>query len=242
MSAHTTWYPADEAAEPMYPEPLRPDRRADPNGPMSSEHRQSMSNMPFRWVAPATDTPYPIHDSRPSKEQQHIVDLLSGQRFQRADIIRQPMAEDFLQSHRSLPAPPVRRHDSDQDLPIIEPDSYFPRVSASDRLYSRSQSAGSADLTRRERITSPKPLPAVDSDPTQQHPVSAAAIFPHEFDETEVEDCVAPAPAMESDMFSPALGGLHRLESAPIRRPSRLGRLKRFFSAKGRHQYGRPTR
>jgi hypothetical protein len=47
---------------------------------------------------------------------------------------------------------------------------------------------------------------------------------------------------MDSDMFSPALGGLHRLESAPMRRPSRLGRLKRFFSYKGRREYVRAAR
>jgi hypothetical protein len=47
---------------------------------------------------------------------------------------------------------------------------------------------------------------------------------------------------MDFDMFSPALGGLHRLESAPMRRPSRLGRLKRFFSYKGRREYARAAR
>lgn len=193
--------------------------------------------MPFRLVAPVTNTPYPIHDSRPSTEQQHMVDLITGQRFQRADTIRQPVAADFIQSHRLLPALTVRRHDSDRDLPVIESDSYFPEFDADDRRHKRVQNADAVHPRRRDSLASPKPLHAVNSDPTQQRPVFEAAVPPIRTDDDEVEGDPEAAPAMDSDMFSSAFGGLHGLKSAPVRRPSRLGRLKRFFSYKGRQEY-----
>lgn len=241
MNSYTTWYPADEPAESMHPQQLRPGHRAQSHE-SPPEHRQNTSNMPFRLVAPVTNTPYPIHDSQPSTEQQHMVDLITGQRFQRTDTIRQPVAADFILSHRPLPASPLLRHNSDQDLSVTEPDSYFPEFDADSRRHKRVQSADAAHPPRRDSLASPKPLHAVKSDPDQQRPVSVAAVQTIEADDNEVEDKAVPAPAMEPDMFSPALGGLNRLESAPMRRPSRLGRLKRFLSYKGRREYGRAAR
>jgi hypothetical protein len=223
----------------MHPQRSQRKQRVQSNRVPSAERRHTMPNMPVRLVTPATNTPYPIHDSQASTIQQHMVDLLSGQRFQRTDAIRQPLAADFLPSHRPLPNASVRRYDSDQDLPVTEPGSYFPKIPAGNRRYSRPQSFGAAYFTQRESVTSLRPLQGVTSDPIP--PVSAVNVPAVEAENSAVEENSEPAPMMNSDTFSPALGGLHRLDSAPVRRPSRFGRLKRLFSAKDR-PYGRAAR
>ena len=51
----------------------------------------------------------------------HSVNAINGNH---SSIIRQPTA-DFLRLGHPLPAPPIQEYDLDQDLPVIEPDSYL---------------------------------------------------------------------------------------------------------------------
>jgi hypothetical protein len=187
MKSHTSWYLAEDPPESMHLQ----------QSPQMQQHRSyrqdweeerpvSMPDMPFRLVISTGGAPYSLHEEQSTVAQSHIVDILSGERFQSSDPIRQPAAEEFLHLQPTFPAPKSIHLDRRRADP------------------KRSKSTVEV-------------LDATGSEPSEVH-------------------------AMGADMFSPALGGLHRLPSAPPRRPSRLGRFKRFFSLKGRRQYGRATR
>lgn len=204
--------------------------------------------MPFRLIAFPEGAPYPLDESHHAPEPLHIVDLVSGERFHRVDSIRQPVAEDFLRPNHPLPAPLIE-YDSDQDLPIIEPYSHWNDVLADDHHLSRPERADNVNVGRRETIATTKPLNVVKAGPTHKRPKSAINLLSHASHKSGTTagpgtpvPTPDPAPAIGDDMFSPVTGGLHRLESAPVRKPSKRGRLKRFFSLKHRRKYGRVSR
>jgi hypothetical protein len=66
----------------------------------------------------------------------------------------------------------------------------------------------------------------------------------HQVSEQNSEVCSTPQRVLPigNDMFSPVLGGLHRLPSVPLRKESKTGGLKRFFSFRKKRQYGRSSR
>jgi hypothetical protein len=230
MSPHTLWYPADEP-ESMHA-PASHDHLAYPEDQPSSR-----SKVPFRLVAFSDDAPYPLDESQPTAEPSHMVDLWSGERFHRADSIRQPVAEDYLQPHRPLPPLPIKEYDSDQELPVIEPDTYLNGVHADDRYISQPERADEVNLGRRDTIATTRPMNMVKTRLVHKRSHSAINLSTRtsqEFDTPESQGTPIPVAAMGDDMFSPVLGGLHRISSAPTRRPSKIGRLKRFFSFKGR--------
>jgi hypothetical protein len=254
MASHTSWYPADDPSELMQSQQAaqmyflqlnRQDR--------VEEQPVSMPNMPYRLVTSTGGAPYPLHDGDATTEQSHMVDFISGERFHRTQSIRQPVAEDFLHPQHPHPLPPpktyesgqymdviapVEEHEEDQHIPIIEPDSYFPSDHADPCNPPRPHTADAVDLGRRDTIATTKPT-SMNLDtrvPDSRRSKSAIDVL----DATDSEH--GEVPAMGADMFSPALGGLHHLRSAPSQRPSRLGRIKRFFSLKDRRQYGKATR
>jgi hypothetical protein len=254
MNSHTSWYPADDPSQEVqlqqaaqiYYQQLNGQERVE-------EQRFNVPNLPFRLVTSTGGAPYPLHEEDVTAEQSHMVDLISGERFNRTESVRQPVVEDFLhpQHSRPLPSPkiyesdqymdviePIEEHEEDQHLPIIEPDSYFPTDHADTYFPSRPHTAGAVDLGRRDTIASTKPtgLHLDTRRPDPKRSKSAADVL----ETTDSEH--GEVPAMGADMFSPALGGLHRLPSAPLKRPSRLGRIKRFFSLKGRRPYGKASR
>jgi hypothetical protein len=201
--------------------------------------------MPFRLVAFSDGAPYPLDESQHTAEPSHMVDLWSGERFHRADSIRQPVAEDYLQPRRPLPPLPIEEHDSDQDLPIIEPDSYSHSVYADDHYLSQPKRADEVNLSRRDTIATTRSLSIVKTRLVHKRSKSAINLSTRtsqDFDTPESQGTPVPVAAMGDDMFSPVLGGLHQIPSVPARRPSKMSRLKRFFSFKGRRQYGRASR
>jgi hypothetical protein len=233
MSSHTPWYPADE------PESTQP--------PASYYQPPRTSSMPFRLVAFPEGASYPLERSQHAPEP-FLVDLVSGERFHRTDSIRQPVAEDFLRHHHPLPAPPVE-YDSDQDLPVIEPISYWHDVDADDHHLPRPERADNVTVGRRDTIATTKPLNIVKTGPAHKRSQSVMNLPSHA---SYKPDATAgfgtpvptpiPAPAISDDMFSPITGGLHRLESGPVRKPTKMGRLRRFFSFKHRREFGRASR
>jgi hypothetical protein len=199
--------------------------------------------MPFRLVAVSDTAPYPLDESQQTVEPPHMVDLMSGEQFHRADSIRQPIAEDFLEPHRLLPALPIEEymHDSDQNLPIIEPDSDSNAIHTGNHYMSRPERVVKVNIGRRDTIATTQPLSAVKAGPSHKRSKSAVNLPNHSSQNSEIPEgqkTPVPVAAMGADMFSPVLGGLHRLPSAPARRPSKMKRLRWFFSFK-RRQHGR---
>jgi hypothetical protein len=153
------------------------------------------------------------------------------------------MTEDFLRLQHPLPALPVEEHDSEQELSIIEPNSHSPGALTTDHLAPRSHSAGAAD----HATGSIEPLNIVKADATLKHSKSIIADptissnASQRFATPNRQDNGPAVPVIATDMFSSVLGGLHCLPIAPTRKPSRLGRIKRFFSLKRHRHYGRAS-
>jgi hypothetical protein len=215
-----------------------------------------MPAFPFRVVTghERASAPYPVDGAT---KQPFMIDQLSGDRWHHGGTIRQPVAEDFIRLQHPLPLPPVEEHGldqdpeiieadsyidklsvvgeqiaphpfqacfSDQDLPVSEPASYFDEVPSQDEHSVTLEDTASAANTDRPKSvpnTLLRALNFVDSIPASQRSESPVRI-----------------PTMGSDTFSPALGGLHRLPSTPVRRPSKRERFKRFLLCDDRREYG----
>ncbi|KAF2032479.1 hypothetical protein EK21DRAFT_109858 [Setomelanomma holmii] len=251
MNAHTTWYPADDPADLEYDfriqgYPASP-QSFEPPYASPDDQSHSMPNLPFRFVTFGEGAPYPVHDSDHSMTQPQpaIFDLLSGENWQRVGSIRQPVAEDFPRPQHPLPAPPVDQHDSDQELEIIEPDSYLkyqPVIGAATTTGTRPGETESRHaLATSNLLTVSKPDEGLNRSKSESNmpPNFSRPLLKQS---TEVSSTPPQVPTMGEDMFSVALGGLHRLPSAPARKPSKVSRLKRFFSSRKNRQYGRASR
>lgn len=190
--------------------------------------------MPFRIVAFADSAPYLLQESQASSQQQQMVDLISGERFQRVESFRQPIAEDFLRRNHPRPAPPVAVYKEDQHLPIFEPDEHFESESFAHHEARRPQSASAISPQRSDSVAYTRTLSISKTDPSHRRSKSAADIPVVEAEAIESESNAKVVPDIGMDEFSPVLGGLHRLPSAPARKPSKLHRLKRFLSSKQR--------
>lgn len=249
MQSHTTGYPADEPSESSTAAQSPASPRAHQNRQYFVEDQSSSnSNMPFRIVAftEGGNAPYPLHDSPQPSQQQYMVDLISGDRFQRHESIRQPDPKDYMRRYHPLPPPPVEIHEEDQDLPIIEPGIYdhleidttkpgaYLELDFRDHEPKRPQSAAPAVPGRCDSIAPVKPLTLSKPDSAHRRSKSAANIPVLQTEDNESPYSANKVPSIAPDEFSPVLGGLHRLPSAPIRKPSRIRRLKRFFSGKKR--------
>jgi hypothetical protein len=233
MSFHTLWYPADE------PEPIQP--------PASHYQPLRTSSVPFRLVAFPKGAPYPLGELQHAPEPL-LVDLVSGEPFHRADSIRQPVAEDFLRPNYPLPSPPVE-YDSDQDQPVIEPHSYWHDMDADGHHLSRLGRADNVNVPQRATIATAKPINVVKASLTHKRSKSVRNLPSHTSHKSDITESLdtpvptpVPAPAIDDDMFSPVMGGLHLLESVPVRKQSKMRRLKRFFSFKHHREFGRASR
>jgi hypothetical protein len=232
MSSHTHWYSADE------PESTQP--------PASHHQPLRTSSMPFRLVAFPEGAPDPLEELKHAQEPL-LVNLVSGERFHRADSIRQPVAEDFLRPNHPLPAPPIK-YDSDQDLPVIEPHCYWHHVDADEHHLSRPERADNINVAQCDMIATTKPLNIIRAGPTHKHSNSVMNMPSHTSHKSDtIASLDTPVPtsvlvsAIGDDMFSPVTGGLHRLESVPVRKRSGMRRLKRFFSLKHHREFGRAS-
>lgn len=225
---HTTWYLANEPDNGPPPPPL-PER--------------SLSNG-FRFVTFGPGAPYPEHDMQ-QQPQPFMIDMLSGEQWQRGGELRQPVAEDFLVPSRidgrvqgydaedeeygdyedkPLPDLPVEAMKRDPWADSIEPEPYI--------AVPQTSQAGPSDIVRHNTIASSKPHNTLSLDPAPKRSKSAVG--------------VAGAPVqvspMANDFFSPVLGGLQRLPIVP-QKESKSQRFKRMFSfGSRRRKYGRASR
>jgi hypothetical protein len=244
MASHTPWYPEDDTPAYLDTEYPSTSQGPHPYHQAPTQERPGVSSQPFRFVTYTDDAPYPLHESAHHANQPGVINLLSGNLYRRIGSIRQPLAADFLRPDYPLPAPPAKGHDSDQESSTVEPDFYSPAAPASEHLASRSHSAGAVVHTP----ASTRPLCIVQAAPTLRHSQSMVATPSNsggalQGSATRDRRDNGPAvPVIATDTFSSALGGLHRLPTAPTRKPSKLDRIKRLFSL-GRHrQYGRVSR
>jgi hypothetical protein len=242
MPPHTLWYPADDPADLLDHPPMSQQYHRH-NQERMGDGSVSIPNMPFRLVSFTGGAPYPLHETYPV-EQPHMIDLVSGDRFHRTESIRQPAAEDFLYLQRTFSAPPVKivegdqnldtierieEHPEHQTLPVIEPDSYFRYFPDSSKYSPHS------DMSRRETIatTQPSNLLKVGSEPKCSESAADGRVA-HNPAQAKVAN-------MGADEFDPAHGGLHKLPTIPLKKVSKMSRIRRWLSGKDRW-YGRASR
>ncbi|KAH7061923.1 hypothetical protein BKA63DRAFT_429600 [Paraphoma chrysanthemicola] len=202
---------------------------------------------PFRFVTFGDGAPYPVHEPLHHVDQQQpfMVDLLSGDAYDRGGVLRQPATEDFLGQLPPLPAPPVEEHDSDQEMEIIELDSHLDHAAGDEE---EDTVEVEANCPRgHSTIVTWRPLSMSHPDAGPQRSKSQLYMpsrMLHQVSEQNSEVCSTPQRVLPigNDMFSPVLGGLHRLPSVPLRKESKMGGLKRFFSFRKKRQYGRSSR
>jgi hypothetical protein len=115
-------------------------------------------------------------------------------------FIHHPTAEDFLRADHPLPAPPNEVYDSDQNLPIIEPDSCL--------------NGGLLDIrdTHDTNADFRTAVPAASIRRSSDHGGTFNRIQ-----------------TMSSDTYHTALGGLRKISSGLHRKSSKRDRVKRFL-------------
>jgi hypothetical protein len=191
--------------------------------------------------------PYPMHDQGVAAYSGHGVH--SGC----SDSIRQPTAEDFLRPQHPLPPPPIEEYESDQDLPIIEPDSheYFFSAPKPSRGGIQSYTPYTDTPTRRSTTANVKSYRIFGLAPahTRSHSVLArpshVLYLANAQCAPELQNTPVRANTMSSDMYQPALGGLQRI-SGIQRKVSKRERVKRFIKGmnpfRRQREFGRAAR
>ena len=181
--------------------------------------------------------PYPLHDD------DHEIDLYGGN----SEFFSLPTAKD---SHQlQLPLPLIETYDSDQDLPVIEPDSHVPNPHDDDVQSNVSYAVipnrrWLADSIESNRILgfAPGPRRSQTELVVPLHvPVPAPSASMSEHNSLTV----VRVPTIRSDMYQPALGGLHRIPAVQ-RKDSKCDRVKRFMAGLNpfhhRRAFGRRTK
>jgi hypothetical protein len=173
--------------------------------------------------------PYPLYDQYMNRHS------TSGTHGNRSGSIRQPTAEDFLRPDYPLPAPPTEEYDSDQDLPVIEPDSFLPE--GFDTVHANAQSQYSLIATpKRHHTTAAIKTPheretmlKYKRSQSELVPPSHASALSIEPRVSEHHSTPVRVPNIGVDMYQPALGGLQIVPGVQ-RRNSKRDRLKRFMN------------
>jgi hypothetical protein len=189
--------------------------------------------------------PYPLHGHENNEQSTSSLQLYHH------SSIRQPTAEDFLRPDHPLPVPPPKVYDSDQNLPVIEPDSYLPEGFDSTNFEPQSQQQVAAAPKRHHTTAAAKapskPTPRQDYKRSQSELIapSHGPTLAHESAVPEHHSTPVRVPTINSDMYQPALGGLQRLPGVQ-RKDSKRNRVKRFMSSLNpfRHErkFGRQQR
>jgi hypothetical protein len=189
--------------------------------------------------------PYPLHGHEDDEQSTNSLQLYHD------SSIRQPTAEDFLRPDHPLPVPPPKVYDSDQDLPVIEPDSYLPEGFDSTNFEPQSQQQVAAAPKRHH--TNAVAIAPSKPKPRQDYKRSHSELIVPSHEPALVQEPAVPehysapvrVPTINSDMYQPALGGLQRL-SGVQRKDSKRNRVKRFMSSLNpfRHErkFGRQQR
>ncbi|EUC40692.1 hypothetical protein COCMIDRAFT_30398 [Bipolaris oryzae ATCC 44560] len=128
--------------------------------------------------------PYLLYDENVDTPSTYIVQSAHDIYF------HQPTAEDFSRQHHPLPPPPVEVYDIDQNLPVIEPDSYLEM----DELEQPIKGPGDSRPCNTDADT-----PTHPSTPSPPEPS-----FSHYNGRVQ---------SIDSDMYQPALGGLHKISN-----------------------------
>jgi hypothetical protein len=173
--------------------------------------------------------PYPLHDQYTNQRS------MSGVDGTRSGSIRQPTADDFLRPDHPLPAPPTEEYDSDQDLPVIEPESYLPESFHTAQANAQSQYAFPVTPKRHHTTATVNVPHEVETRPKHKRsqseliPPSYASALSFEPRVSEHHSTPVRVPTIGVDMYQPALGGL-QIISGVHRRDSKRDRVKRFMS------------
>jgi hypothetical protein len=170
--------------------------------------------------------PYPLHSQDIDRNSASTIHCSLNR------MIRQPTAEDFLRPDHPLPAPPPEVYNSDQDLPVIEPDSYLHE----DFNNEHELQQPSASVPERYPTTaSVKPHFKLElrlnNKRSQSEHIRPSHVPAPTYESTISEHHTTPirVPAIGVDMYQPALGGLQTV-SGIQRSNSKRDRIKRFMS------------
>jgi hypothetical protein len=163
----------------------------------------------------------------------------------RAYSVRQPTAEDFLRPQHPLPAPPIEEYDSDQDLPIIEPDSHEYFFSPPNTHHTGVQpQTSNPDFPARHLITANAKSHRVPGSKPAHRRFQYALAGPSQSG-SEHQNTPVRVNTMNSDMYQPALGGLQKI-SGIQRKDSKRDRVKRFMKNiipfRREREFGRASR
>ncbi|KAF1944318.1 hypothetical protein EJ02DRAFT_420399 [Clathrospora elynae] len=191
--------------------------------------------------------PYPVHD-------QDFDTSGMGPQHGFNSFYRQATADDFLRPQHPLPAPPVEVYDSDQELPVIETDSYLHEDQLNEPgAYNAIEfnTSNAAALGRCQSVFNAESNHMLLLAPAHQHSetvtsgglyVSSPLLEPMM---SEPAGAVVRVQSMDSDMYQPALGGLHNI-SGIKRKDSKRDRVKRFCQDmnlfRRRREFGRASR
>jgi hypothetical protein len=185
--------------------------------------------------------PYPIHG-------QYIEGRLAGAMHNNErSIIRRPTTEDYLRLDHPLPAPPPE-YDSDQDLPVIEPDSYLPENFHNEHEPQQVDTQFQKScLTVPERhsaaanaLTHPKSAIKPNYKHSQPDIISNSHVPVLAYEPTMPEHYGTPerVPTISVDMYQPALGGL-QMVSGMQRSDSKRDRVRHWMKVHDPFRRGR---
>ncbi|CAI9634380.1 unnamed protein product [Alternaria burnsii] len=184
--------------------------------------------------------PYPIHG-------QCIEGRSAGAMHNNGSNIRRPTTEDYLRSDHPLPAPPPE-YDSDQDLPVIEPDSCFPENFHNEHEPQQVDTQFQESyLTVPERhsaaanaLTYPKSAIKPNYKHSQPDIISNSHVPVLAYEPTMPEHYGTPerVPTISVDMYQPALGGL-QMVSGMQRSDSKRNRVWRWMKGHNPFRRGR---
>ncbi|KAH6882186.1 hypothetical protein BKA58DRAFT_433959 [Alternaria rosae] len=214
------------------------------NMPDHNEYVESIMARKRREYGFIRAPPYPLHGH---DTDDHSKGAMQGNS---SGSLRQPTAEDFLRSNHPLPAPPTEEYNSDQDLPVIEPDPYLPEGLKEGHLGGLSQQSMAAPKRHYTTAATAAKTSRISQEKPKHKRARSELIAPshapsleHEPSMSEHHSTSVRVPTISSDMYQPALGGLQRV-SGVQRRNSKRDRVKRFVKdlCPFRHErkFGRP--
>jgi hypothetical protein len=167
--------------------------------------RRNTTRLPSAQPSEFRSPPYPFHD----------VDSDGV-------YLCQPKAEDFLGSKYPFSPSPVIVYDSDPDLPVTEPDSYL-------QTGSTEQHSKDADIFQPNNLhTDALAYCSTEFEShecSEPNPVSSLDV-PSQLPEPIVPDHHGRVQSIDSDMYQPTLGGLHKISNIQ-RKDSKRDKVKR---------------